>query len=81
MKNVLMTLKGSLTSKTAWLALGLIVLGLLDQQGQALIELLPIEWRPKALLALGILVYLLRAVTSKSLAEKAAPKAQVTEGS
>lgn len=65
---------GSAKSKSSWFALGLIVLGFLEQNQQLLSSLLPADKLGYAVAIIGALSFFLRAMTTESIVEKAEPK-------
>ena len=71
MKDVLI---GSLTSKTQWLALAVVILGVLQDQAGLITQIFGPEHGGKVISAIGLLFMVLRAVTTQSLADKRAGK-------
>lgn len=67
---------GTLRSKTGWFALGLLVLGFLEQNQQLLGQLIPAQYMGVVLSGIGFLTLLLRTLTTQSVVEKAAPKSE-----
>jgi len=61
---------GSMKSKTQWIGVIVIVLGILQDQSQMLSILIGPEHMGKVMAAIGLVFMVLRAVTSTSLAEK-----------
>ena len=65
-------LLGNLKSKTSWLGTGLVVFGTLYDQWPTVAQLIPQAYLGKSYAAVGVVVLLLRNLTNKSIAEKAA---------
>lgn len=65
---------GSMSSKTAWFSLALLVLGFVEQNQQMLSALIPADKLGYVIAGIGAVSFFLRGLTTSSLVEKSAPK-------
>jgi len=71
---------GNLLSRTAWLGALVIILGTLYDQWSLVAELIPDGWETKGYALIGLLIIVLRNVTSESIEDKAVRIADVDPG-
>jgi hypothetical protein len=67
-------LMGNVKSKTSWLGILLMVFGVLQDQWTMVQQLIPVQYAGRAFALVGLLVLILRNVTSESITEKAENK-------
>lgn len=68
--NFIDKLRGSLRSKTAWFAYMLMAAGVIDQLTPFIASMVPQKYSGLVVAVLGLLVWILRAATSKPLDAK-----------
>lgn len=61
--------KGIATSKTAWFAGALLVLGFLEQNQQLLTQVIPAQWMGAFISGVGFITLILRTITTDSVVD------------